>query len=191
MLAAAADAGVRRLALADPVGVSGEWLPGLHDRALARLAARGDAEAHAALAAHPPAALADPDAAAHAAYARAFYPAWFADGDLARLFVPPRAASPTGAAVAARLRREGYDWRATLRALRAPTLVVHGEEDVLDVAVARATVAWLAGSVPTRLEVLGGAGHMPFWEAPTGFFALVQSFLDAPILAHEPAPPDA
>jgi pimeloyl-ACP methyl ester carboxylesterase len=100
--------------------------------------------------------------------------------------VPPRAASATGAAVAARLRRHGYDWRAELRALRAPVLVVHGAADVLDVAVARHTAAWLGEWVPARLAVLDGAGHMPFWEAPDALFAALQTFLDPPILPTEP-----
>jgi pimeloyl-ACP methyl ester carboxylesterase len=191
MLGAAADArGVRRLVLVDPVGVVGDWLPGLHAAALARLAARGDGAAHDALAAFDPATLGEADPAGHAAYARAFYPAWFADGDLARLLAPPRAASVTGAAVAARLRRDGYDWRPALGALRAPTLVVHGEADALDVAVARATVAWLGRQAPADLVVLPGAGHMPFWEAPAAFFAAVETFLDAPILAPEPPTSD-
>jgi proline iminopeptidase len=137
MLGAAADpAGVRRLALVDPVGVTGEWLPGLHARGLAHLLARGARDAHAALEACDPAALADPDPDRHARTRARSTRRGSSDGELARLFVPPRAASATGAAVAARLRRHGYDWRAELRALRAPVLVVHGAADVLDVAVA-------------------------------------------------------
>lgn len=188
MLAAAEDAAgdapvIRRLVLADAVGLTGEWLPGLHARALAHLAARGSARAHAALAAFDPAALADPDPARHAEYARAFYPAWFADDAMAALFTPPRAASVTGATVAARLRRDGYDWRPRWRGAHPPTLVLHGAEDVLDAAVARDTAAWLAALAPVRLALLPGAGHMPFWEAAEAFVAAVQSFLDPPILA--------
>ena len=46
---------------------------------------------------------------------------------------PPRE-SETGAAVLARLRREGYDWRERVRALSTPTLVIHGEQDPLPLA---------------------------------------------------------
>lgn len=188
MLAAAEDAAapspaIRRLVLVDAVGLTSDWLPGLHDRALAHLAARGSARAHAALAALDPAALAEPDLARHADYARAFYPAWFADDGVAALFTPPRAASVTGATIAARLRRDGYAWRPRWRGAHPPTLVLHGEADVLDPAVARDTAAWLAAVAPVRLELLPGAGHMPFWEAAEALFAAVESFLDPPILA--------
>lgn len=174
MLAAAQDPGVRRLVLVDPVGVAGDWLPGLHAAALERLGAR-DRVAADRLAAFDPDVLTDPDPATHADYAQAFYPAWFADPTLAPLAPTVRAVSPTGAAVAARLRREGYDWRDALRALSAPSLVLHGERDVLPAAQARRTVAHLPGA---RLAVLADAGHMPFWEAPDRFFPLVASFLD-------------
>jgi pimeloyl-ACP methyl ester carboxylesterase len=104
------------------------------------------------------------------------YPAWFADPELATLFTPPRSTSRTGAAVSARLRRDGYDWRDDVRGLPLPTLVIHGEDDLLPVAVARETAAFLPAS---RLALLPGAGHLPFWETPEPFFALVERFLDA------------
>jgi len=170
MLAAAQDAGVRRLVLVDAVGPTSWWLPTLHAAALARLP---DPQ-RAALAALDPAALLDPDPATHAAYARAFAPAWFADVSLAPLFTPPVAESATGAAVVARLRREGYDWRDRLRAVRAPTLVVHGERDALPVAVAHELAALLPAA---RLALVPDAGHMPFWERPESFFPLVEEFL--------------
>lgn len=174
MLAAAQDpVGVRRLVLADPVGVTGDWLAGLHAAALAHLAASDPAAAER-LAAHDPALLATPDPALHAAYAHAFYPAWFADPTLAALLPAPRASSPTGAAVAARLRRDGYDWREPLGALRVPSLVIHGERDVLSADEARRTATHLPDA---RLHLLADAGHMPFWEAPDRFFPLVATFL--------------
>jgi len=170
MLAAAQDAAVRRLVLVDAVGPTSWWLPTLHAAALARLP---EAE-RAALAALDPAALHDPDPATHSAYARAFAPAWFAELELAPLFTPPPTEGATGAAVVARLRREGYDWRDRLRAIRAPTLVVRGEEDLLPAAVADELVALLPDA---RLAVVPQAGHMPFWERPETFFPLVEAFL--------------
>jgi proline iminopeptidase len=174
MLAAAQDPGVRRRGLGDAVGVTSEWLPGLHAAGLARLTAQ-DPAAAAVLAALDPAALADPDPMMHAEYAQAFYPAWFADHTLPTLLPTVRALSPTGAAVVARLRRDGYDWRDALRALSAPSLVLHGDRDVLPADQARRTAAHLPHA---RLVVLPDAGHMPFWEAPHRFFPTVGAFLD-------------
>lgn len=179
MLAAAQDPGVRRLVLVDAVGLTSAWLPGLHDRALAWLA-HTNPPAGERLATFAPAALVEPNPERHVAYARAFYPAWFSDPGVAALFVPPRAASVTGVTIAARLRADGYDWRPIAGAVRGPSLVVHGADDVLPVATAAETAAQLADA---RLLALAGAGHMPFWEAAAAFFAAVESFLDVPILA--------
>lgn len=174
MLAAAQDTGgTRRLVLADPVGVDGDWLPGLHAAGVAHLRSTDQAAADR-LAAHDPGTLHEPDPVVHTAYARAFYPAWFADPTLPALLPAPQSHSQVGAAIAARLRREGYDWRAPLRALSAPSLVVHGERDVLSAAQARRTAAHLPDA---RLHLLADAGHMPFWEAPDRFFPLVETFL--------------
>lgn len=85
----------------------------------------------------------------------------------------------TGAAVAARLRREGYDWRDRLRALSTPTLVIHGERDALPARVSKELSALLPNA---RLVLIPDAGHMPFWEAPARFFELVNSFLSAPTM---------
>jgi proline iminopeptidase len=119
-------------------------------------------------------ALETPDPQVHSAYARAMYPAWFADRDLASMFSPPRSTSVTGAAVAAGIRREGYDWRPLLRGLRVPTIVIHGDADLLPVALAEETAGTIEGA---RLLLLAGSGHMPFWEAPTHFFSAVDAFL--------------
>ena len=104
---------------------------------------------------------------------------------MAQLFVPPRSESRTGAAVAARLRREGYDWTALVRAVHAETLVLHGGEDLLPPAVARE----LAALIPSaRLSIIPGAGHMPFWEAPESFLrpgGIVPRSPVAPLRLHE------
>lgn len=118
--------------------------------------------------------LGEADPQLHSAYARATHPAWFADRQFAAMFPPPRTTSVTGAAVAAKIRREGYDWRPLLRGLRVPTIVTHGEADLLPVSVAEGTAGTIEGA---RLIVLPGAGHMPFWEAPESFFGLVDAFL--------------
>lgn len=171
MLAAALDTdGIRNLVLVDAVGLTSEWLDALHDIALSRLS--GDA--YARLAAFDPTALFDPDPARQAVYNRALYPAWFHDGELGAMFTPPLARSATGAAVVARLRREGFDWRQQAARIRARTLLVHGASDMIPVAQAEGTAAVIARA---SLRVLQAAGHMPFWEQPEQFFALVEEFL--------------
>ena len=124
----------------------------------------------------PETALGNPDPELHSTYSRAVYPAWFADGELAARFTPPHAISQTGAAVLARLRRDGYDWRDRLRALSTPTLVIHGEQDPLPY-LPLANVpsnSYILRDV--QLAVVPSSGHMPFWEAPERFFSLIASF---------------
>lgn len=161
---------VRRLVLVNAVGPTSHWLPDMHARALERLSASerdaldafsiGDLE------------VADPDV--HSAYSRAIYPAWFNDQEMSRQFAPPRVHSATGANVAARLRREGYDWTELIPQITADTLIVHGEADLLPPDVAHA----LNSAVPrSRLALIPQAGHMPFWEAPELFFRVVRDFL--------------
>ncbi len=171
MLAAASDqAAVNKLVLVDAVGATSEWLSQLHSAAIARLS--GDRRD--ALAALDPSRLEADDIGAHAEYTSALYPAWFADRDFGAIFSSPRANSPTGAAVAARLRRDGYDWTSTIGTVRVPTLVVHGEDDLLSTDVARSIHALIQNS---ELDLIPHAGHMPFWEAPEAFFARVELFL--------------
>jgi proline iminopeptidase len=174
MLATERDrASVRRLVLVDSVGPVGNWQNNLLRDALPRLAP-GD---RAILERIDQQALLAPEPGIHSAYSRAMYAAWFADSSLATMFSPPRSDSRTGAAVAARLRGEGYDWTGLLRAVSVPTLVIHGDRDLLPVSVAREIVATLANA---RLEIIPEAGHMPFWESPELFFTLIESFLSTP-----------
>ncbi len=174
MLGAAQDQdAVRRLVLVGAVGVTSEWLPALHEHALERL----QGTQRDTLAALNPAQLSRPDLDAHAAYTKAFFPAYFADHDFARAVSAPTGTSATGAVIAARLRRDGYDWRETLRDLRTPALVVHGAADVLPLAEAVRIAYTLQRA---ELRPLEHVGHNPFWESPAEFFALVESFLLAP-----------
>lgn len=170
MLATAGDrAGVRRLALIDPVWITSAWMAPLRHAVLARLhGPERDTVYHIS-----EEMLGDPDPALHSRYSRAVYPAWFADDEMASRFTPPAAESPTGAAVLAKLRREGYDWRDRGRALFTPTLVIHGELDPLP--LANPVHEFYIGQ--PRVALVPSAGHMPFWEAPQRFFALLDSFL--------------
>ena len=171
MLASVSDvAGVRRLVLVDPVGPTSNWMAPLREAVLARLhGAERDAVARIS-----EEMLGEPDAVVHSDYSRAVYPAWFADADMASRFTPPSATSETGAAVLARLRREGYDWRARLRALSIETLVLHGELDPLPRTLSSESSYILSNA---HHVVVPSSGHMPFWEAPERFFSLVESFL--------------
>ena len=174
MLATERDqSSVRRLVLVDSVGPVGNWQEDLLRDALPRLGP-GD---RAVLQHIDQRALLAPDPGVHSAYSRAMYPAWFADTSLSEMFSPPRSDSQTGAAVASRLRGESYDWTPLLRAVSVPTLVIHGERDLLPVSVAREIVATLKYA---RLEIIPDAGHMPFWESPELFFTLTESFLTTP-----------
>ncbi len=171
MLAAAQDQqAVDRLVLVDSVGPTSGWLADLHPSALARLTG----ERRETLARLDPTALHADDIETHAAYTSALYPAWFADRDFASIFSSPKANSSTGAAVASRLRREGYDWTDRVSTILAPTLVLHGDHDLLDVSVAETIAALIQNS---ELSIIPHSGHMPFWEAPEEFFTRVEKFL--------------
>ena len=174
-------AATRAVVAVCPVGATSSWMPALDAAALGRLT---PAE-RAVLERHPTSSLGSDDPNVQSAHSRAVYPAWFADRELAAMFSPPRATSVTGAAVAAHLRREGYDWRALLSALPVPVLVIHAERDLLPYEATRELANTLGSSA--RLVVVPASGHMPFWEAPERFFALIDSFLSAP--AQEWVPP--
>jgi proline iminopeptidase len=183
MLGVAGDqTGTRRLVTVDSVGPTSAWMPLLHEAALARV----NDEDRATLERLGGTPLHEPDVEVHGAYSRASYGAWFADPDMAAHFAPPHAASVTGAAIAAHLRREGYDWRERLRALSVPTLVIHGERDALPAAVALELSELLPRA---RHALLPDAGHMPFWEAPERFFDVAGSFLAAPSTGPPRKPP--
>lgn len=163
----------RRVVLVNSVGATSSWLDGLRERALRRL----DPTSRAVLQQQSDVALHRGDPVAHSAYARAMYPAWFGDPQLGQSLTPPRSRSATGATIAARLQREGYNWSGLVRAIEARTLVLHGERDLLPPSVAHELAALLPEG---RLELIPDSGHMPFWESPEAFFPMVDSFLNAP-----------
>ena len=110
---------------------------------------------------------------------RAVHPAWFADQRLAPRSTPPLEASVTGVTVAARPRRDSYDWSSVVRGPQMPALLLRGDTDALDPAAARETANLLRTAASTTLP---DAGRMPFREATAQFFAAVEFSPRAPTL---------
>jgi pimeloyl-ACP methyl ester carboxylesterase len=68
-----------------------------------------------------------------------------------------------------------YDGGGRIGRVRAPTLVLHGDQDVV---VAPANGRLLAQQLPdARLVLLEGHGHLPFWEDPATVARHVLDFL--------------
>lgn len=68
-----------------------------------------------------------------------------------------------------------YDGGGRLADVSAPTLVLHGDEDVV---VAPANGRLLADRIPdARLVVLEGHGHLPFWEDPARVADEIRGFV--------------
>ena len=68
-----------------------------------------------------------------------------------------------------------HDALERLGAIEAPTLVVHGTEDaVVDPRNAELLAEGIEGA---RLELMEGCGHLPNWEQPERFAAVVREFL--------------
>jgi pimeloyl-ACP methyl ester carboxylesterase len=70
-----------------------------------------------------------------------------------------------------------WDWTAEARTVTAPALVIHGD---LDAMVPRASSEEWARVLPnSRLHVLSGAGHIPWWEHADRIFPLIDGFLQS------------
>jgi pimeloyl-ACP methyl ester carboxylesterase len=68
-----------------------------------------------------------------------------------------------------------YDHREALHELTVPRLVIHGREDGIPLAGAR---AWAAGYGQARILVVSPAGHFPFIEQRAIVLAAIDEFLD-------------
>lgn len=68
-----------------------------------------------------------------------------------------------------------YDWRNDLKGLHIPRLVIHGREDGIPLAGAK---AWTAGYENTRLLELSPSGHFPYIEQKETVIAAINTFLD-------------
>lgn len=67
------------------------------------------------------------------------------------------------------------DLRGRVAAVRAPTLLLHGERDLL---TPPGAARWLAENIgDARLEVVAGAAHAPFLSHPDGFIESLSGFL--------------
>lgn len=76
--------------------------------------------------------------------------------------------------VRAHMRRPGLDYGSTLRGLQVPLLVVHGDQDQINLpAMARYTASEVPGA---ELKLYEGVGHMAFWEQPERFNADLADF---------------
>lgn len=68
-----------------------------------------------------------------------------------------------------------HDYRPAVRAVQAPVLVVHGENDLQPEASSRAVASAFARS---QVAVMRNTGHFPFYDQPAEFAAVVAKFLD-------------
>lgn len=67
-----------------------------------------------------------------------------------------------------------YDWRPAMRQIAAPTLIMHGEREVIPREYAR---EWAATMPNARLLIMPGVGHFLYVEDPARFFSAVDAFL--------------
>ena len=68
---------------------------------------------------------------------------------------------------------EDFDFRPALARLDLPAIVVHGDDDPISLASARAT----AEALRAPLRVIPECGHVPYVEAPAAFVAALDPFL--------------
>ena len=68
-----------------------------------------------------------------------------------------------------------FDLRQSLRAVRVPTLVIHGQQDPIPLASATAAAEALGG----ECVVLEACGHVPYVERPDALFPTIERFLTA------------
>jgi proline iminopeptidase len=108
--------------------------------------------------------------------ARAKTPAYFHDRAKARLLMDPMTEEWFNVDVfwpiVSQMTPATFDFRAGLKKLRAPVLVLHGKQDPLE--SAQEVHEAIAGS---RLEMIDEAGHFPWLEQPEKVYSLLDSFL--------------
>ena len=70
--------------------------------------------------------------------------------------------------------RINYDWREQAASVSAPTLVIHGTEDLIPL---ESSKEWCSILPNARLLVIEGVGHYPHLEAPEVFYPAIEQFL--------------
>lgn len=70
-----------------------------------------------------------------------------------------------------------HDYSGALGAITAPTLIVHGSEDLQPLAVAEDYDAWIRD---TQVETIEGAGHFPHYTHAEALTPIVRDFLGTP-----------
>jgi pimeloyl-ACP methyl ester carboxylesterase len=97
---------------------------------------------------------------------------YFAEPGLAHALTPFRVTGKVQASIWESL--GDFDLRERLRAVRVPTLVVHGREDPIPLTSAEAA----AEALRAELVVLDACGHVPYVERPDALFAAIERFLE-------------
>jgi proline iminopeptidase len=69
---------------------------------------------------------------------------------------------------------ERHDYRAALKNVKAPVLVLHGDKDIQSESASRAYAQLMPNA---KFQVIKGAGHFPFVDAPADFAREVGIFL--------------
>jgi len=69
-----------------------------------------------------------------------------------------------------------WDFRAGLAVVRAPTLIIHGEEDAIPMDLVE---GWTTALPDAKLVKLPGVSHFPYVEAPEIVWPLIEEFLRA------------
>jgi len=67
-----------------------------------------------------------------------------------------------------------WDWRVELEKVKAPTLVIHGDEDAIPLTQVR---EWISAMPAARILVLERTGHFPHAEKPAIVFPAIEEFL--------------
>lgn len=98
---------------------------------------------------------------------------YFAHPENARALTPFRVTGRVQQSVWESL--DGFDLTRELGAIRAPTLIVHGEQDPIPLASSEST----AHAMPhARLVTIPDSGHVPYVEATDAFLRAVRAFLE-------------